>query len=52
DFVGDGIQGPYPEIWPWDPSWWKPTDERRNLEKAGALIVAELERLDRLEARA
>ncbi|WYK06475.1 hypothetical protein DWF04_016480 [Cereibacter sphaeroides f. sp. denitrificans] len=38
--------------WPWDASWWKPTDHRRNLVKAGALILAEIERLDRAEARA
>lgn len=34
-------------LWPWDKSWWKPTDRRRDLIKAGALIVAEIERLDR-----
>lgn len=34
--------------WPWDKSWWKPSrDRRRNLEKAGALVIAEIERLDR-----
>lgn len=33
--------------WPWNWSWWKPTDHRRDLVKAGALIVAEIERLDR-----
>lgn len=33
--------------WPWDLDWWKPTDRRRNLIKAAALIVAEIERLDR-----
>jgi hypothetical protein len=38
-------------IWPWDRSWWKPKDERRNLVKAGALILAEIERLDRLAAQ-
>ena len=27
--------------------WWKPTDCRRDLVKAGALILAEIERLDR-----
>jgi hypothetical protein len=37
-----------PTRWPWDREWWKPTDQRRNLVKAGALIVAEIERLDRL----
>ena len=35
------------KIWPWHNSWWKPTDQRRDLVKAGALIVAEIERLDR-----
>jgi hypothetical protein len=34
--------------WPWDAKWWKPTDRRRNLVKAGALIVAEIDRLDRV----
>lgn len=33
--------------WPWDDKWWKPKDRRRNLVRAGALIVAEIERLDR-----
>jgi hypothetical protein len=35
--------------WPrtWSASWWKPTTIRRNLVKAGALILAEIERIDR-----
>lgn len=33
--------------WPWDALWWKPMDQRRSLVKAGALILAEIERLDR-----
>ncbi|KAB2792847.1 hypothetical protein F9K96_06890 [Brucella anthropi] len=33
--------------WPWDLKWWKPSDRRRNLVKAAALILAEIERLDR-----
>lgn len=37
-----------PANWPWDESWWKPTDRRRMLVKAGALILAEIERLDRM----
>lgn len=36
-----------PRSWPWAGSWWKPTDRRRDLVKAGALILAEIERLDR-----
>ena len=36
-------------LWPrsWAPSWWKPSNPRRNLVKAAALILAELERIDR-----
>ena len=34
-------------VWPWGPHWWKFTDYRRNLVKSGALIVAEIERVDR-----
>lgn len=37
--------------WPWEGAWWKPTDRRRDLVKAGSLIVAEIERIDRIEAR-
>lgn len=36
--------------WPWQVQWWKPNDRRRNLVKAGALILAEIERIDRLAA--
>ncbi|HBT1933605.1 ead/Ea22-like family protein [Klebsiella spallanzanii] len=36
-----------PYYWPWDPAWWKPTSPRRDLVKAGALILAEIERIDR-----
>ena len=35
------------ECWPWDFKWFKRTTRRRDLVKAGALIVAEIERLDR-----
>lgn len=34
-------------LWPWDREWWKPKSNRRDLVKAGALILAEIERLDR-----
>lgn len=34
-------------VWPWDVEWWKPTDAERDLIKAGALIMAELERIRR-----
>lgn len=37
------------KIWPWDqPDYWKPSNNPiRNLEKAGALIAAEIDRLTR-----
>ena len=38
-------------LWPWAPEWWKPTDRRRDLVKVGALVLAEIERLDRAAAR-
>ncbi len=41
------VGGLVPEHWPWDALWWKPKDERRNLIKAAALLIAEIERLDR-----
>jgi len=36
-------------IWPWDEGYWKPTPEDRvgELVKAGALIAAEIDRLQR-----
>ncbi|MDW3683898.1 hypothetical protein RA280_19550 [Cupriavidus sp. CV2] len=36
-----------PALWPWATAWWKPRDRRSNLVRAGALILAEIERLDR-----
>ena len=36
-------------IWPWQISTFKPKDVRRDLIRAAALIVAEVERLDRAE---
>lgn len=44
---GDFSEKP-PVEWPWDWGWWKPKDRRRDLVRAAALIVAEIERLDRL----
>lgn len=45
------ITGPddrIPDAWPWAAEWWKPKGRRRNLVRAGALILAEIERLDRI----
>jgi hypothetical protein len=39
----------WPELfWPWRRPRFRPGDQRANLLRAGALILAELERLDRL----
>jgi hypothetical protein len=48
---GDHVGSPPPDSWPWSGAWWKPKDARRDLERAGALILAELEKLDRDEQR-
>lgn len=43
--VGDRVQDT-PDGWPWDCEWWKPSDDPvRNLVKAGALIAAEIDRI-------
>jgi hypothetical protein len=34
-------------FWPWSRGWWKPRDARADLIRAAALLVAEIERLDR-----
>ena len=36
-------------FWPWDMKWLKPTTPRRDLVKATALIIAEIERLERAD---
>lgn len=43
--------GGVPIDWPWKDKWWKPKDTRRDLVRAAALIVAEIERLDRKAKR-
>jgi len=45
------LRGFLSAMWPWDFKWWKPSTPRRDLVKAGALIVAEIERIDRAAAR-
>lgn len=44
---GDGDMYTGSIFWPWDAKWWKPTNPRRDLVKAAALILAELEKIDR-----
>jgi hypothetical protein len=43
----DGRKVIAPMQWPWAPSWWKPKDRMSDLVRAGALIAAEIERLQR-----
>lgn len=38
-------------FWPWNAEWWKPKTPREDLVRAGALIAAEIDRIDRLSAR-
>ena len=42
---------PVPDGWPWASEWWKPSNARQDLVKAGALILAEIERIDRFAFR-
>lgn len=62
-FVGDGkltadqaddtgSRAPVVDGWPFEASWWKPKSRRENLVRAAQLIIAEIERLDRIEAKA
>lgn len=37
-------------VWPWSRDWWKPKNSRRDLVRAAALLVAEIERIDRAAA--
>ena len=37
-----------PLTWPWSRKWWKPKSQRRDLVRAAALLIAEIERLDRI----
>jgi len=48
-YAGEDVE--MPTTWPWDRSWWKPQNFRRDLVRAGALILAEIERFDRLKTR-
>jgi hypothetical protein len=36
-------------LWPWDEEWWKPKDAVKDLTRAGALIAAEIDRIQRAE---
>jgi hypothetical protein len=45
---GVAWEGEPPMTWPWDASWWKPfVEPRRLLVKAAALLIAEIDKIDR-----
>jgi len=47
DLMGSPIDvdGFINDLWPWDDEWYKPKDRLRNLVRAGALIAAEIDRI-------
>ncbi|HCF3446160.1 TPA: hypothetical protein NIC15_001064 [Pseudomonas aeruginosa] len=49
-YILNGANDEAPAIWPFSAKWWKPRDARANYMRAGALILAEIERLDRATA--
>ncbi|MDV7894742.1 hypothetical protein R4J99_04245 [Pseudomonas aeruginosa] len=49
-YILNGANDEAPAIWPFSAKWWKPRDARANYMRAGALILAEIERLDRAAA--
>ncbi|HHG5550744.1 TPA: hypothetical protein ACPWN3_006392 [Pseudomonas aeruginosa] len=46
-YILSGANDEAPAIWPFSAKWWKPRDARANYMRASALILAEIERLDR-----
>jgi hypothetical protein len=50
-YILNGANDQAPYIWPWEKSWWKPRDARANYVRAAALLLAEIERIDRAAAR-
>ncbi|EPP9052780.1 hypothetical protein P9K20_005882 [Pseudomonas aeruginosa] len=49
-YIRNGANDEAPAIWPFSAKWWKPRDARANYVRAAALILAEIERLDRAAA--
>lgn len=49
-YILSGANDEAPAIWPFVAKWWKPRDARANYVRAGALVLAEIERLDRAAA--
>ena len=52
DGTQSGFRAVINEIWPddWDETWFKPKAALRDLARAGALIAAEIDKLQRAEA--
>lgn len=46
-YILNGANDEAPAIWPFSAKWWKPSTARRDMVKACALALAEIERLDR-----
>lgn len=48
-YLVHGLDGRRPQLppWPLEPDWWKPQTPLRDLVRAGALALAEADRLDR-----
>jgi hypothetical protein len=46
-YVLNGANDEAPCIWPFHSKWWKPRDARANYVRAAALLLAEIERIDR-----
>ncbi len=52
-YIRNGVLSDFPTMfsppgtWPWDRCFWKPKSRRRDLVRAAALLIAEIERLDR-----
>jgi hypothetical protein len=49
-YILSGGADDVPAIWPWHKKWWKPRDGRSNYVRAAALLLAEIERIDRANA--
>jgi hypothetical protein len=48
--LGFNIENSLPPIhWPWNFAWWKPKTTRDDMVRAAALIIAEIEKMDRAE---
>lgn len=50
DYIDPDATG-VPVPWPWAPEWWKPKTTREDLVRAAALLLAEIERMDRAKAQ-